>query len=352
MKPKYKLAVVVLCYNEEHYLEECISSIQEQSYNSFDLVLVDNNSSDGSVSLVKEKFPQVRIIENKSNLGFAVANNIAMKTLFGEGYDICILLNSDIKADKKYIENLIKTYEIKKNKNKVGLIQPLIMLYDSPNLINSSGIAVHYLGFGYAGDYFKKNTTVTSDKEIFAAAGGASLFTKNFFEDTGGFDESFFMYCEDQNISWRGFILGYKHFLSHKSLLYHKYKFNKNKKKLFYYERNRLFMFFENYSLRSVLILFPMFIFNEILIIFYSIINGWFFKKINSYLSFLLNIKTVIKKRKQTQKIRIISDYEVFNKMICSLEFKGITNYLFLPLNFFYCLFFRLIKSFYKSKVV
>lgn len=345
-KQELKIAIVLVCTNEKHYLKECIDSLNDQTYLNFQICLVDNNSTDGSVEFVSKNYPDVLIIKNNQNVGFAKANNIGMKNVFDKNFDVCILLNPDTKSDRKMVENLIATYLSKKEKNKVGLVQPLLLLYDKSNLINSSGNPIHFLGFGYAGNYLKNKNIVNNDKEVLSVTGGATLITKNFFYDIGGFDESFFMYCEDQNMCWQGLLQGYKYYLSHKSIVYHKYKFNRNKRKMFYTERNRLIMFFENYSLKTILLLFPILIFNELLVLFYSLIKGWFILKIKSYFSFFKNIKKVFLKRKVVQNKRKVPDNEILKKMIYKLDFESITDYLFKPVNFIYSFYFYTIKFF------
>lgn len=342
-----KLAVVIVCTNEKHYLQECIDSLNNQSFSGFKIFLIDNHSIDGSVEFVSDRYPDIEIVKNKDNLGFATANNIGMRFAFKKGFEACVLINPDTKSDKNMILNLVNTYFSKKNKgDKIGLIQPLLLLYDKPDLINSSGNPIHFLGFGYAGNYLRSKDIVKSDKELLSATGGAALITKNFFYETGGFDETFFMYCEDQNMCWQGLLFGYKHFLSCKAILYHKYRFSKNKKKMFYAERNRLMMFFENYSFKTILLLSPILILNELLMFFYSLSNGWINYKLMSYFSFMRNIKIVLQKRKIVQSKRIIKDNEIFNKMTCCLDFSGITNSFFRPINFLYCLYFNIVKFF------
>jgi GT2 family glycosyltransferase len=137
------------------------------------------------------------------------ANNIGMRYVFEKNYEACILLNPDTVSDYKMVENLLRTYFLKSKKAKIGLIQPLLLLHDQPDLINSSGNPIHFLGFGYAGNYLKNKNIIQSDAEVLSATGGAALITKDFFLATGGFDQSFFMYCEDQNMCWQGLVFGY-----------------------------------------------------------------------------------------------------------------------------------------------
>lgn len=342
---KPKIAIIIVCTNEKHFLKDCLDSLAKQSVTTFKIFLVDNHSSDGSVAFVKQKYPNVGIIQNQQNLGFAEANNVGMRHVFKQAYEVCILLNPDTVADHNMIKNLLRVYVSKKEKEKIGFIQPLLLLHDQPNLINSSGNPIHFLGFGYAGNYLKNKQIIKADARVLSATGGAALVTKNFFLDTGGFDRSFFMYCEDQSMSWQGLIFGYKHYLAHNSIVYHKYKFNRNKKKLFYAERNRLIMIAENYALKTICLLLPVLIINELLMLVYALLHGWLLLKVKSYFSFCKQLKTIKAKRKLVQNKRVITDREIFCQMSCKLDFATITNHYFKIVNVAYCLYFNLIKK-------
>lgn len=346
MISKDKIAIVIVCTNEKHHLDDCLNSLKKQTYKDFDVWLIDNGSTDGSVDYAKKIFPAINVFENGKNVGFARANNIGMKKVFSLGYIFCVLLNPDTKSDPNFLSALRSTYliEIKKG-NKVGMVQPLLLLYDKPQLINSCGNPLHYLGYGYAGGYQENMKMITNDKEILSVTGGAVLLTKNFFEDVDGFDESFFMYCEDQNMSWQGILLGYKYYLSSKSYLWHKYKFNKGKRKFFYSERNRLMMIFENYSSKCLFILIPIFLVNEILMLIYSLVNGWILLKVKSYFSFLERLPVVLNRRKVVQNSRKIDDKNVIKRMSWKLEFSPITGKSFDFVNYIYGIYYRFILA-------
>ena len=270
-----KVFVLVLGYNDLKNLDDCFGSLLKQNYDNYEVWFADNNSKDGSVEYIAKNFPKVKTFQFNENTGYAGGNNKLIKQAFANKADFCLLLNADTKVDKNLLTNLIKSYKEKSKEQKVGLIQPTVMLYSEPRKINTIGNTIHYLGFGYCGNYLKTKVP-KNDEEIVSVSGTAMLISRDYYENVGLLDEDFFMYNEDQNYSWRGLMLGYKHFLSANGVIWHKYNFSKNKSKMYHSEKNRLMMVFENYEKRTLLKLLPILIFNEILMMVYSLFTGWF----------------------------------------------------------------------------
>ena len=185
----------------------------------------------------------------------------------------------------------------------------------------------------------KAYVSIKKDKEILSVSGTAMMIPKDLYEDVGAYDEDFFMYCEDEDLSIRSFLFGYKNFLSSKSVMYHKYSFSKNKDKWFYTERNRLLIMLKNYPAKLLLLLTIPFFITEALVIIYSLFDGWFFQKISSYIDIIKKIAQGYKKRKS---LRIGKNY--INKLEYSLNFAPI-NKVSIVFNWMY-LFFKKIVLF------
>lgn len=334
-----KVFVLILGYNSLKDLNECITSLLNQDYKNYEICFADNNSNDGSVEYIKENFSTVRTFQFKKNNGYAGGNNILIRKAFKAGADFCLVLNPDTKADKNLITNLVITYEKEIKTNKIGLVQPVVMIYDMPEKINSAGNVIHYLGFGYCGGYMSEEIP-KEDKNIISVSGTTMLISKQYYKDVGLFDEDFFMYNEDQDYSWRGFLQGYKHYLSVSTKVWHKYSFVKNQKKMYFSEKNRLIMILKNYSKKTLLKLIPILILNESLILIYSLFDGWFFLKIKSYFLIIYNWKEIRKKRKIIQLSRLINDKDYLQMFTSKLSFSEINNlgirYLVNPLYYVY----------------
>lgn len=333
----YRIGILVLGYNSKQYIQECFDSIQSQDYKKIILYFGDNGSSDDSVSYVKEHYPLAKVLDFKANHGFAKGNNLLLKEAFGKGMDLCLVLNPDTVLVKNSVSTLINSYESKREKNlKVGLIQPVLLLYQDKTKINTIGNAVHLMGFGFCKDQGKKYVPIKEDKEILSVSGAAMLISKELFDVIGGFDEDFFMYSEDEDLSLRAFLYGYTNYLSSRSILYHKYSFSKNKNKWFYEERNRFYILFKNYPSSLLLFLILPAIATEILVTLYSIIDGWLVQKVKSYVDVFSQLPGILKKRSEIRGKVIASSPILVHKLNSSLEFEGVTNRAFIFANVFY----------------
>lgn len=309
-----KVSILVLSMNSLSDLKECLPSIIDQDYPNLKVCLIDNASTDNSVNYIKENFPEVEVDVLKENLGYSGAYNLGLKKAFDEGSDLCLLLNSDVILENNCVTNLVFTFNDKtrRKEHKVGLIQPVILLDEERDKVNTIGNAIHYLGYGYCENYKDPYKPIEKDINIISPSGAALLISKDYFQQVGFLDEDFFMYNEDQNYAWRGLLLGYKHYLSAKSVIYHKYIFKSHDFKFYHSEKNRLLMFFENYSLSTVLILFPILILNELLILVYAILSGWGKNKVRSWKYIVTHIGKIKEVRKKVQNSRLVSDREIY----------------------------------------
>ena len=159
-----------------------------------------------------------------------------------------------------------------------------------------------------------------------SASGCCMLVKRPVFDKVGFFDENMFMYYEDSDFSWRARLMGFKIGLVPNSIVYHKYTFSKNKNKFYYLERNRLIFLFKNYSLKSLLLISPALILNEIGTFFYFLKEMIPHKKINSYFSILMNFNKIMKDRKYIQKNRTVNDEEIFKHFNKNFEFSEING--------------------------
>ncbi len=325
------VTLLVLCTNEKHFLDECLSSLSRQSYKNYRIIILDNNSTDGSKEFIRKCYPDIEIISFKDNLGYAKANNEGLKYSFNKlKADFSLVLNSDIKADVNMVKEMVSSYKLAlMNHIKVGLVQPVILLYDKPKKLNTKGNTIHYLGFGYCKDYlrdYKKQQI--KDGEIISASGAALLISRDYFRNVGGFDEDFFIYNEDQNLSYRGIMQEYVHLLSSKALLYHKYNFHRRPFKMYHSEKNRLMILLENYEAKTLLVMVPIIFLNEFMILVYSLTNRWLLLKIKSYVYVITHFRSIFNKREIIQRKRLISDCILLEKLDCTLDFEVVNNWL------------------------
>lgn len=186
-----KISIVVVNYNGQRWLPDCLRSISKQSFKSLEVIFVDNNSADDSLGIVKKYYPSAKIIKNKSNTGFGLANNLGAKVAKGE---FLFFLNTDTKLRPNCLSKMIKTM----TSEKIDLAGPKLLDFHGNDFYRSRKLTLDIVGNLSWG---KKTTMIE---------GCALLIKREVFNHLGGFEPSFFMYSEDLDLCWRAFLLGYK----------------------------------------------------------------------------------------------------------------------------------------------
>ena len=204
-----KLSVVILNYNVRYFLELCLKSVQAAITNlEAEIIVVDNHSPDDSCTMVKSLFPEVVLIENKVNYGFSKGNNQGVDKARGEY--VCIL-NPDVVVTEDTFENLIKFAEITE---KPGIIGCRLVdgggtfLPESKRNIPLPRIALKKL-MGSPNDYYANQIGEIEIGKVPILVGAFMLMKKEVFHQVNGFDEDYFMYGEDIDLSYRIHKLGY-----------------------------------------------------------------------------------------------------------------------------------------------
>ena len=217
--PTVELSVVILNYNVKHFLNLCLESVVEATQNiKAEIIVVDNASQDGSVAMMAQKFPQVRCIANKENFGFSKGNNIGVKHAQGEY--ICIL-NPDTVVSETTFESLL---DFCKQNDNVGVV--------GPKLVDGSGLflkeckrgaptpwnaftkitGLYKLSSRWFGAYYNMKLAKDTTGKTAAVVGAFMLLKKSIYNEIEGFDESFFMYFEDDDFCYRIARLGYQNY--------------------------------------------------------------------------------------------------------------------------------------------
>jgi GT2 family glycosyltransferase len=233
-----KLSVVIVNYNVEHFLEQCLHSVfKALKHTTAEVFVVDNNSVDGSVAMVREKFPQAILIENKKNTGFSYANNQAIKAAKGE---YVLLLNPDTVVEEDTFEKVIAFMD--KHPEAGGLGVKMIdgkgvFLPESKRGLPTPSVAFYKI-FGLSKLFPKSKTFgkyhlgyLDKDKthEVEILSGAFMLLRKNVLDKVGLLDETFFMYGEDIDLSYRIILGGYKNYYFPETRIIH-YKGESTKK--------------------------------------------------------------------------------------------------------------------------
>ncbi|GAA3626838.1 glycosyltransferase family 2 protein [Flavivirga jejuensis] len=207
-----KLSIVILNYNVRYFLELCLKSVQAAiSDIDAEIIVVDNNSEDGSCNMVKELFPDINLIENEVNLGFSIGNNIGVSQ--AEGEYVCIL-NPDTVVAEDTFSKLLKFSE---DKEKLGIVG-CKLINGAGSFLPESKRNVPYVEaafkkmFGNSKDYYANHLEENEVGKVDVLVGAFMFLKRDIYKAIGGFDEDYFMYGEDIDLSYRVFKAGYNNY--------------------------------------------------------------------------------------------------------------------------------------------
>ena len=219
---KSSVAVVILNWNGKNHLETFLPSVVEHSKNAV-IYIADNCSTDDSIQFLKENYPQLQLIRNKDNGGFAKGYNEALKDL---KEDYFVLLNSDVMVTPNWIEPVVEFLEQSEN---AVIAQPKLLAYLEKDKFEYAGAAggyIDYLGYPFCRGRIFQEMEVDKGQydqktEIFWASGACMFIKSSIFKSLGGFDERFFAHMEEIDLCWRAKNLGYAVFVIPESIVYH-----------------------------------------------------------------------------------------------------------------------------------
>lgn len=363
------IAIIIVNWNGKNYLKTCLFSLKSQSYprNKIKIIVVDNASIDNSCKWIHRNYPDIKIIKNKINLGFAKANNIGMSEILKDkNVKYIVTLNNDTEVDEDWLTHLVNFMEINK---KVGISVGKILQFKNRKLIDS------------AGDFFAKNTYRVINRgynekdegqynlsmPILSACAAASIYRRSTLEDIkiNGefFDNNFISYLEDVDLNIRARLKGWECYYVPKAIVYHLGSATSSRISKVYKEyhsrKNRVIIAFKNFPIHIMIFLIIRYIFPSfqgVKLYLFGRINyrfrrgiKYYFKnergelnfyraikhysinasKLNLLEAFYINIKaistafillpTIIDKRNKIQNNKLISNKDIsewFNKFI------------------------------------
>jgi len=201
-----KISVIIVNYNGQDFLADCLESVLKSDYPNYEVILVDNNSSDNSVNIIKNKFQQVKIIINKKNFGFARANNIGIQQANGDAF---LLLNNDTVVSPQLVRQLADELF---NSSKVGVVGPKIYFYGT-DIIWFAGGQIDWQNFeSWHIGRNKQEKDLKNDilREVDFITGCTLMIKKEVIQQVGLLDENFFAYYEDADLCMRVKKAGFK----------------------------------------------------------------------------------------------------------------------------------------------
>lgn len=210
------ISVVIPNWNGKHLLETCLSSLERLKYPNYEVVVVDNGSSDQSVEYIKSEYPKVNIIELSTNTGFAYAVNRGIENSKGE---YIALLNNDTEVTPEWLDEIIKPFSYS---DSIGIVASKLLNFYHRDIIDSAGDFLNIVGQGYAiGGGCKDGLQWNEGRYIFSGTGGASIYKREIFDKVGLLEEIFFMYFEDMDLAYRAQRAGFTAWYQPSAIVYH-----------------------------------------------------------------------------------------------------------------------------------
>ena len=317
------VSIIIPHWNGIDVITECLESLRKATYPNLEIIVVDNNSTDDSVNHISKNFPNVIIIENEQNDGYAGGCNRGSEIAKGE---YLLFLNNDTIHEPNWIEPLVKLLE---ENPRIAAVQPKLLNYYKKNLFDYAGAAgglMDILIFPFArGRIFNEQEVDTSQydsiEEIFWSSGTAFLVRKTAFEKAGRFDELFFVHMEEIDLCWRFHLLGLDVWCQPSSVVYHMNAVSLpmyTEKKYYLNHRNSLIMLLTNYSLPLAIYVLPIRWALDIVAIIYALFNGdWKHIKgiAKAHAWIVFHPRKLFRKRNEVKALRVEKDKTILRKM-------------------------------------
>ena len=304
------VSVIVLNYNAGELLLNCIESIKKSAYKNLEIIVVDNISTDKSQKICKEKYPDIKLIQNDENFGYCEGNNIGIRKARG---DFIMILNPDTIVEPNCIRELIFAHE----KLGEGLYQPKILSLNEKQVLQSTGNMLHVFGFGYAKDKGKKDEEVDEEIKKIGYASGTCLFTsRNVLEKVGLLDSFLFLYHDDLDLGWRASQIGINSYYVPKSKIYHveSYSLKWSAKKFYWLERNRKYCLLTHYSKNTYAKMYSSLCLVDLFVWFFYLSKGFLGAKIRAELDIRRNRKFIETKYQELEKKKTVPDEKLIQE--------------------------------------
>jgi GT2 family glycosyltransferase len=299
------VSVIIVNYNGVTLLEDCLTSVFATDYHPFEVVLVDNGSTDGSVAFVRSRFPDVRLLAQERNLGFAGGNNRGVESATGE---YVVLLNTDTRVEPAWVNALLEVLQ----DPGVAVVTSRVVTKGVPDRFYAKNGSLNFLGYNIM--------RVFDDLSLVFFAGGASLMFRKQIVGRPFLDE-YFLYQEDVYLSWRMRLAGYEIRMAQASSVHHIGSVTASRQAsglvTYYQERNRLLNALLLYEFSTILRLLPLFVADGVVKLALSIVAG---RKspagiIRAYVWCAMHARWILRQRRAHQATRTVGDREILSWM-------------------------------------
>ena len=302
-----RISAVVVAYGRTPDLSTCVERLLASVKVDVEVIVVDNGSTDGSVEAAAAMSDDVRVVDAGGNRGFGGGCNRGAAT---STRDLLAFVNPDVVVEP---DALFRLAEAATASDDVGIVSASVRLLREPELVNSAGGSIHFLGLGWAEGYREpaSSSLASTGRDVLAASGACMVMRRERFEELGGFTEELFLYHEDAELSLRCWQRGWTVRYVPEAVVHHDYEFGRNSGKLGLLERNRLVVVLTCYSTRLLTLLAPALLAYEAGMLVVSVAQGWAGEKVRGWGWLVAHAGWLRRRRRAVQSARRRSDAEL-----------------------------------------
>lgn len=304
-----KFSVVIVNWNGRRLLGPCLESLEQQEWRSFETIVVDNGSVDGSVEFIRERYPTCRVIGLPENRGFCSGNNEGIRHAKGEWI---VLLNNDTEVIPEFLAALDEASRLFAN---AGMLACKMLFAESRSTIDNCGFTLSRAG---TAEEIGRNEADTGQYRLglepFGPSGGAAAYKREVFDKVGLFDESFFLIYEDVDLAMRARLQGFKCFFVPHAVVFHKYRATLStlpEWQVYYGQKNIERVYLKNMSTGAILRY-------GLLHVLYNVGAFFYFSRkhllrpfLSAKLEVIRSLPVILRQRKEIQGARSICDREL-----------------------------------------
>ena len=312
-----RASVIIVNFNTRDALLHCLEGVRNTLPGNCEIVVVDNASQDGSATAVRASFPDTVLVEEAVNAGFGAGANRGARRAGGK---VLVFLNPDTVVSDGWLEPLVAALEADGD---AGLATAQVLLAAEPSRLNTCGNDVHVSGLTLCRGMGVPKGAFQSRGEVNAVSGAVFSIQRSLFESLGGFDEDFFLYLEDTDLSLRARLAGWRSIYIPESVVLHDYILKLNPRKLFFQERNRYAMLLKLFRWPTLIMLLPVLALAELMVWGFLLRSqpGAMVSKLRAYLWVPAHWGDLMRKRREAQRMRAARDRELLRSFSFRLDF-------------------------------
>jgi N-acetylglucosaminyl-diphospho-decaprenol L-rhamnosyltransferase len=308
------ISVVIVTHDHADQVIEVLETLRPQLEMADEVIVVDNASADGTAEVARQALPQAQVIETGVNLGFSAGSNLGVARTSAP---LVLLLNPDCHLQPGCLHELRRCAA---DHGEWGAWQATVLLGDGSH-VNTAGNVVHFLGIGWAGGLGEPVEALGSEpREVAFGSGAALVVRREAWEQVGGLEDRFFMYCEDLDLCLRLRLRGWKTGVAPRARVVHDYTFEKGEYKWYFLERNRWWTILGTYPSAVFVAVLPALLLFELLLLPVAAAGGWLQAKRRAQGAVLRELPAILARRRRIQAARQISAADFARTLVATVD--------------------------------